>query len=501
MRILHIASVTLVGFVLTSITAQAETALEHLQAEPRPVFKQGHTLPPLSRWGWSLPVETSVELCEHWGYALEFGSYATMAAAENAHDAQSRQGKVCALTAENPQRYPLFVITHRPIGSKDFQDRIPESFWLHNAAGKRLDGPAWKCRNPEASDELFQRVAEATVAPLKKIREKCPIAIVLDGGENGLTELGHSRPYLQKDPSVVKAKGDLDWWDYYSRQKARSLLPTTEAIRKALPDRQVYLWYHFGGMPNWTAPEWSWSYEHMRPVADMPGQSLYYQQFNSGWTGDSDLLTFFLCSYAQAKEYGDALSYNWVCAGWNETEFSGLDRYMGFLKCLYTAGQIGAVAGYFSYPKPGFDADLGPEKPHWLEQMIILGRAHALFSHVDDFIREGDLLAGPDMHELVKQRTGKDLPAYEFPTGDPDVRVLARKHRQRNQWLVTAWAAAGEARDVEVFIDEVGEITLNARPAGSVYHVTAEVKVKFEPPIVKLELLDKNAMRPSMGFE
>jgi hypothetical protein len=173
---------------------------------------------------------------------------------------------------------------------------------------------------------------------------------------------------------------------------------------------------------------------------------------------------------------------------------------MGFLKCLYTAGQIGAVAGYFSYPKPGFGADLGPEKPHWLEQMIILGRAHALFSHLEDFIREGDLLAGPEMHKLVSQRIGKDLPAYEFPTGDPDVRVLARKHRKRDQWLVTAWAAGGEARDVKVFIDEVGELTLNARPAGSVYRVTAEVKVKFEPPIVKMELLDKNAMRPSVGL-
>ena len=54
---------------------------------------------------------------------------------------------------------------------------------------------------------------------------------------------------------------------------------------------------------------------------------------------------------------------------------------------------------------------------------------------------------------------------------------------------------------IAVFIDEVGEITLNARPAGSAYRVTAEVKVKFEPPIVKLELLDKNAMRPSAGLD
>jgi hypothetical protein len=78
---------------------------------------------------------------------------------------------------------------------------------------------------------------------------------------------------------------------------------------------------------------------------------------------------------------------------------------------------------------------------------------------------------------------------------------LARKHRQREQWLVTAWAAAGKARDVTVFIDEVGEITLHARPAGSVYRVTAEVKVQFEPPIVKMELLDQNAMQPSRGFD
>ena len=71
MRILYITSVTLVGLVLISSPAHAETALEHLQTEPRPVFKENHTLLPLSRWGWSLPVETSVEFCEHWGYALE----------------------------------------------------------------------------------------------------------------------------------------------------------------------------------------------------------------------------------------------------------------------------------------------------------------------------------------------------------------------------------------------------------------------------------------------
>ena len=87
MRILYITSVTLVGLVLTSSPAHAETALAHLRAEPRPVFKEDHALLPLSRWGWSLPVETSVELCEYWGYALELQSSSTKwARSRSTHD-------------------------------------------------------------------------------------------------------------------------------------------------------------------------------------------------------------------------------------------------------------------------------------------------------------------------------------------------------------------------------------------------------------------------------
>jgi hypothetical protein len=46
-----------------------------LKAQPRPRFREGHTLPPLTRFGWTLPFETRVELTENWGFALEFGGY------------------------------------------------------------------------------------------------------------------------------------------------------------------------------------------------------------------------------------------------------------------------------------------------------------------------------------------------------------------------------------------------------------------------------------------
>jgi len=49
---MRIVTIILVGLVVTSSPAYAKNALEHLQAEPRPVFKEGHTLLPLSRWGW-----------------------------------------------------------------------------------------------------------------------------------------------------------------------------------------------------------------------------------------------------------------------------------------------------------------------------------------------------------------------------------------------------------------------------------------------------------------
>ncbi|MBT7165810.1 MAG: hypothetical protein HN904_23725, partial [Victivallales bacterium] len=65
-------------------------------------------------------------------------------------------------------------------------------------------------------------------------------------------------------------------------------------------------------------------------------------------------------------------------------------------------------------------------------------------------------------------------PAYEFPTGDAEARVVVRKHREHDEWLVTAWAAGGPEREVKVTIPELGEIALQARPSGAVYRVTKD---------------------------
>jgi len=477
--------------------AGAATALDHLRAAPKPRFREGHALPPLTRWGWAMPFEVQVELAEHWGYALEMGD-ANTHLAEQLDDPKSIPSKLCALTASDPRRYPLCVLVHRACVDKKFIEALPTETWCRDAEGKPIEGAQGKTWSPEAPDAVFGKAAAASVEPLRKILQRAPLAILLNGGEYALSVYGHAGKIWQQDPKVVAAKGERAWFDYISERKAHQELIISDAVRKACPKRLLYIYYYTDGCPHrnryggWHT--WAWGYKWMKPVSDLPSGSNYYNHFNSGWTGNNDLLTQTLNSVAQQIAEGQPLSYNWVCSGWTrenlgEKAFSDPDHYTGYLKCYYTAGMLGGIAGYFAYPKGGFAGDLGPEPPSWLCQMTILARVHALFSHLEDFLRHGDLLPGPEKH-----RWSKDLPACEFPTGDPDARVVARKHRERDEWLITAWAAGGPDREVAATIPGLGAIRLQARGCGSVYRAL----LKDGKPV--LTRVDTNGMLPSAGF-
>jgi hypothetical protein len=200
------------------------------------------------------------------------------------------------------------------------------------------------------------------------------------------------------------------------------------------------------------------------------------------------MLTAALGAKGHELRFGMKNTYDYLCSGykqddkapvppaWDATRpidnnaqaFGDLRLYEGFLKCLYTAGMVGGVAGYFSFPKGGFDAAFPPDKPpQYLMQMVILGRVHALFSHHEAFLRQGDLLPGPDKHAKVT-----DQPAYEFPTGNLNRRVLARKMPNQPKWLITAWASDGVEGPAQVKISELGSVSLQARAIGSVYEAT-----------------------------
>ena len=448
-------------------SAQGESALEHLRAMARPTFAAKHTLPPLTRWGWRLPLDVQVELCEHWGYALEFGEV-NAHALKRLDDPKSVEAGLVALTASDPKRYPLSVLAHRPYYTKEFTEACPAETWSVDAkTGKKVWSPA-------APGSVFERGAKITADALRALRRKAPIAIVLNGGEYALSVYGHHGKIWEQDARLVKARGKRSWYDYVGEQKARQEVIVTRACRKAAADRLLYIYYFADGCSHrnlykgWD--RWAWDYRHMRAVTDLPSSSVYYQHFNSGWTGGSDMLTQALNGVGRHIGFGENESYNWLNAGWTrkkmgEAAFGDLDRYVGYLKCYYTAGMIGGAAGYFAYPKGGFGAkDVGAKPPHWLLQMTALGRVHAMFSHLEELLRKGDLLPGP-----AKHKWSKDQPAYELPTGDATARVLGRKHRQRDEWLLTAWAAGGDDRDVRVTVGKLGKVTLRARATGSVY--------------------------------
>lgn len=490
-RVAAIMAVALAA--LAAGPARAKGPLELLRETPRPQFRRGHTLLPLSRWGWAMSYEVGIELTEHWGYALEFGT-ATARSVQKLDDPESVASKLCALAASDPKRYPLCVLTDRPFFSKDFLAGLPVEAWCRDAQGRMIDKPH-KRLSPEAPDAIFAKAGALAAEPLARIRRKAPIAILLNGGEYPLGVIGFSLDTWKQDPRVVAAKGERSWFEYISERKGHQERIISNAIRRGVPDRRLYIYYHTSGCPHrdrtadWW--RWAWDYRYMEPVSDLANVSVYYRQFNTGWTGRYDMLTQVLDAVGRDVELGQPLSYNWLCAGWEQKgmgpeAFSDMPHYMGFLKCYYTSGMIGGVAGYFSYPKGGFAADLGDQMPSWLAQQVVLAHAQALFSRVDDFLRQGDLLGGPEKH-----RWSKDQPACEFPTGDPEVRVLARRHRKRAEWLVTAWAAGGKDRTVSVEIPDLGRVTLLARDCGSVYRAT----VRGGKP--SLDQLDADGMFPT----
>jgi len=481
----------LAGFVMVGTVTAEElvSPAEYLASLQPPAFSKTHTLPPLTRYGWTLPYEARVELARNWGYALELGGYLTEKTVAKLDDPASIESRLILLAHDDPKTFKLSVICSRRLPFEE----APIEAWTRDADGRMLDaeaqsldGTQWQqgmrlVWSPEAPDEVWKTAGLFRADPIRAVREKCPIAIVLNGGEYGLGVLGFAQKVWEQDPRIVRAKGNLSWYEYISARKARAEMIIADEVKAAVPDRELYIYYtttggtHRNRHGDWR--QWMYGYQWMKPVSDLASSEHYYMHFNSGWTGKDDLLAQALNARGFEIENGSPLCYDWLCAGWPRQKGLGSDRvledrglgdlvrYTGFLKCLYH------------------------EPPHWIEQMIVLSRVHAFFSHLEDYIRNGELLPGPNKHVWSKEQ-----PAYEFPTGGADVRVLIRRRKGRAAWLVAAWAAGGETRSVKVTIPNAGEVSLKARPGGSVY------LVRESGGKMTAQLMDPDAMNPSLSL-
>jgi len=455
----------LVLIAAAAAPARADPVLDLLTAAEQPVFRQGHTLTPLATWvptgpgGPNFSFEVRKELADHWGYALQFGRLRPSLVAD-LDDPDSTVSKVCALAASDPEKYPLHVITAPAFSIRGYVNSLPDATWCRDAAGHYiLNASGDKVWSPEAPAETSRMIADYEQGMIQAVQAKAPIAILTNGGEYGLRVYGHDGAYWEQDPAVLAAKGGQSWFDYISRSKARQEQIITDRMRALVPQRDLYIYYYTSGSSGAeTATSWTWQfdYQHMRTISDVPNNSLYYGHYNTGFTGDNDMLTQALKSIGENRTYGQEFSYNWTNAGFTLSDLDPNPRYDGYLKSYYMAGMTGGVAGYFAYIDP----------TGWMWQFMALGKTQALFSWLEPFVRNSELLEGPNPHVW-----DADQPAYEFPTGDPKTRVLVRRHNDRDEWLISAWKAGGAFPFTEVSVDipDLGTVTLTAPWEAQIY--------------------------------
>ena len=478
----------LFGVVSFFETASAQTNLvtpaQYLASQPLPNFAPGNHLLPLTRYGWSLDSNTTVELARDWGYALEIGlaqwpgNDGGYFISTITNPASTTYGLI-QLAKSDPAHFKLSVIT-----SHEWLTPVPNDFYVTNSSGYfvgRTNNTFQYLSNgtpvvsPESPDAYLALAASNTIWPIRVLNSNAPISMIINGGEYGLDVYANGGfPWLQ-DPRV-QAKGFTNFYDtnfvrYASLRKARELGFLTTAINQTFTNRLLSLYYNTGAeelriqgndRAIWR-DQYAWDSDVMNTNTDLPAWQVYYQgtytnNYGSildtrlpAWT--PDLLTQYLNAVGFNAKLGYQTNYTWVSGGWetgNPYSVSPIPIYMGLLKCLYTGGMVGGNAGCYSYPAGGFDASFDPTNPpYWIPQLMALSRVHAHFTYLESFLTNGALLPSPSMHGM-----SQDQPAYEFTNSaaDPYVRVLARKMNNTNLWLICAWAQNEENRHATVTI-------------------------------------------------
>ena len=497
--------VLVLGTILMLPAAQGRdvTLDQWLEDQPKPAYKAGHSLPRLTRYAYSLPVAARIKLCEDWGYALEYGrENGTYVGGDNGvrlDDPTTPEAQVAALAKSDPLRYPLVVVCDRRMPT---EAESPDAF-VRDANGKifynsftQADGTVVQLGpvySPGAPASSWEMAGEFRAAPFRDmVARGIPISMVLNGGEySGFPgTVDDAQSIYQQDAGIAAQVasspwGGGNWRNYHSAKRAAMEKIIATAVRNAIPNLKSYTHYVSGGRPERNRYAYIDGYggywEHCRGVnvapggVDIPSDQAYHGSQNAGFTGGAagghrDMLTQALNAKAICIATGNPLSYDWVSAGWDGNT-ADVNRWTGFLKCFYTAGTIGTNTGAYGSPPMGgtFIGHIFPvnSPPEYAKNLAASAYVHALFSQVDTFIRNSDLLPGPMSHVMSPQE-----PAYEFPTGEDNARVLARKDRTEETWLITAWAAGGEDRNVSVYIPELGQLTVEARIVGSVYKAT-----------------------------
>lgn len=483
------------------------SSFDYLNSLPKPNFKTPHQLPHITRWSYSINSNTCVEMARNWGYTLELGSESDVDILTQLSNTNSKQSGFVRLANIDPSHYTLMMgLNQRYLTPR------PDGVFVTNASGYfvaaygtntfQYQTNGTPVLSPEGDDDYWTNAAAYWIGTLGTIltNYSTNIAIVLNGGEYGLpiANGGNMEAWAQ-DPRVQTAVSlapwnagyDFDstntplrtfaWFHYGSYRRAHQYQFTTDAVKYLLPGRELYVHYETDGESyrslnlygtNWYTGNHYYGL-YTRSMSDYPNFESYFMHFNTGFSGAQDMLTKYLNAVGAHRTYGALTNYTWINGGYYRTgiytnDFADIPRYMGLLKCYYTAGMVGAIAGYYSTLSDTNFPSGSP--PHWLQQVTALAHVHALFTHLENYIYQGDLMVGSGQNHS----TSVDQPAYEFTNtvADATVRVLARKLNASDAWLITAWAADGTNRTRTVSIPTLGSVNVLARDCGTVYTAT-----------------------------
>lgn len=464
------------------------TPLEWLQQQTPPRFKPGHTLPRLGQMHCvNPPVDLRTELARNWGFAVRLNR-------------PKGEPELLRLCAENPALYqPATMIGNLANMETDRSRNWPEGTFLCKADGSPLEGrPIF---SPEMPDAAWRMVIDEAVRQIDGQRGSLPpeaVVTIENWTEYGLTVPIEMAKHAAQDAKVLAAKGNRSWQEYVSERKAYYEKQFAEALRRKYP-KALHTAYTYAGFVGRPDGDWAWDFHHLKAATDLPSPECYYNYFNSGFVGSKDMLTLRLLARHIEIQEGSPHYLGWLCAGYERkiADYQGdpgqglyadLPRWTGYLKMSYLAGMLGGITtGEF-----GCEVRYAPfdpaQPPKWLDQMLVLAHTHALFTWIESDLRNSQLLSGPQPHAW-----NQDQPAYEFPTGCKDTRVLVRHVNGVPRWLVGAWAADGVERDVTVTVPDLGEYRILARPAGTVHWVEQLADKR------KVTWLDQNAMQPSLS--
>jgi hypothetical protein len=481
--------------------------VDHLQAGVAPVWRPGTRQHPLNRHDFGIPAAIAVPLAERWGYTMMI-NINEWTDHKLSTDGWPEYAYAQAIAAA-PGRYRVSALYQRCLDST-FTSRpanLPDAAFLRDGNGVLMDFDADPVAvkyvlSPLVPDSVFIGIGTAIGSQIDQSLTRRGIAVsaVIDQGEWGLGPTGFlwqdGDLIYRRDPALVAAanadpiaKGNME--RFASIQAARQNRLVRDSAYAAAGLSATVPWYcytstgftidrgRWGGWVSWTG-----HLEDCLPWLELPSEEFYilgddWTAVDGGGTPQDYMTRLLNTASGQQKIMGRSRMMPWISAGgWAPETQPGQwqlprPRYTGFMKMMYVCGAVGVLQDdYGNDQRIRFNQAIGAEPTTQVWGWMDAAHIHALFTYLDDYIWDGELLPGPSIHPFrADPAAPRPLCAFR-PTGDTAAWVVARKAANADRWLLGAFITAGVERDVTVTIPVLGTVTLRGRETGSVYVAT-----------------------------